>query len=334
MKPVTLLLALIFLISPASNAIGVPIGEKAPDFSLLSPEGEVASPYKFRGKILVLIFWRTDQKRSLLALEDANELLEKYEKKGMRVITAIQDSDNVEEAKKIISDIGNLPLYVDKDREAYGDLGVRVFPTTILIDKEGVIAYDIPSHPVSYKIKLQGYFRKLIGEISEEEMKTAISPEQKVKNEAALEATRRYNLALKFIEMRLPDQAIDAAIKSVEAKPDMIKSLILLGFLYLNVNEADKALDAFDKALKIEPGSNDARTGRGGALVLKGEADKAIEILSEAAVANPYPQRTYYELGKAYELKGNKDKSMEMYKKAIEKIVQKKILPSSVSKCQ
>jgi tetratricopeptide (TPR) repeat protein len=335
MKPVTLLLALIFLITPVCNAFGVPLGERAPDFSLVSSEGEVASKSKFREKVLVMIFWRTDQKRSLLALEDASELLEKYKGKGMRVLTIIQGSDNLEEAKKIMSENNiNLPLYVDKDREAYSDFGVRVFPTTIAIDKEGVITYDIASHPVSYKIKLQGYVRKLLGEITEDEMKSAISPGKKVKDEATLEATRRYNLALKFIEMRLPDQAIDAAIKSVEAKPDMVKSIILLGFLYLNGNEAEKALDTFEKALKIEPGSNDARTGKGGALVLKGEADRAIEILSEAAAANPYPQMTYYELGKAYELKSDKEKAMEMYKKAIEKIVQKKILPSSVSKCQ
>ncbi len=62
--------------------------------------------------------------------------------------------------------------------------------------------------------------------------------------------------------------------------------------------------------------------------------DEAIEILNEAAVANPYAQMTYYELGKAYELKGDSVKSMEMYKKAIEKIIHKQILPSSISKCK
>jgi tetratricopeptide (TPR) repeat protein len=43
---------------------------------------------------------------------------------------------------------------------------------------------------------------------------------------------------------------------------------------------------------------------------------------------------TYYELGKAYELKGDKDESIKMYKKAIEKIIHKAVLPSSVAKCQ
>ena len=69
-------------------------------------------------------------------------------------------------------------------------------------------------------------------------------------------------------------------------------------------------------------------------MILKGDIDRAIEILDDAAVANPYPQMTYYELGKAYELKGEKDKSIEMYKKAIKKIIDKQILPSSISRCK
>ncbi|MHA2055737.1 MAG: tetratricopeptide repeat protein, partial [Candidatus Hodarchaeales archaeon] len=74
--------------------------------------------------------------------------------------------------------------------------------------------------------------------------------------------------------------------------------------------------------------------GLGGALILKGDIDRALEILTDATVANPYPQRTYYELGRAYELKGEQDKALEMYKKAIEKIINNKILPSSIFKCK
>jgi tetratricopeptide (TPR) repeat protein len=86
--------------------------------------------------------------------------------------------------------------------------------------------------------------------------------------------------------------------------------------------------------VELDPNSHDAKTGMGGALILKGDIDKALEALNSAAVANPYPQMTYYELGKAYELKGDKVKSSEMYKKAIEKLIDKKILPSSISKCE
>ena len=74
------------------------------------------------------------------------------------------------------------------------------------------------------------------------------------------------------------------------------------------------------------------KRGHGGAaLILKGDIDKAIELLSEALRTNPYPQITYYELGRAYELKGDLIKALEMHKQAIEKIVDKTILPSQLS---
>lgn len=330
-----LFFVLFLVFAPISDAISISLGDNAPDFSLSSVEGKTATLGEYKGQTLVVIFWRTDQKKSLLALREAGEILENYEQKGIKVVAVVESSDNIEDAQKIITDNGiKYPLFIDDDRQAYSDYGIRVFPTTVVIDKEGLLEYDIPSHPLTYKIKLEGYIRKLIGEIDEEELKAVLSPKKEDKDEALLLAERNYNLAMNFVTMRLMDQAIDVAVKSVEAKPDFIKSQILLGFLYLNNSEADLALEAFDNALKIEPDSKDAKTGKGGALILKGDLDNAIELLNEAAVANPYASMTYYELGKAYEDKGDKDGAIEMYKKSIEKIIHKKILPSSVAKCQ
>jgi peroxiredoxin/predicted negative regulator of RcsB-dependent stress response len=325
----------LLLIAAPSNAISISIGERAPDFTLRSVSGGSIGSGDFKGKTLALIFWRTDQKRSLMALKEAADIMKEYGQKGVQVIGVIEDGESIEKAQKVLEDNKiQYPLLIDADRQVYGDYGIRVFPTTVIIDKNGVLAYDIPSHPLSYKIKLKGYVRKLIGEINEDELKTVLSPRKEKKDGALLESERKYNLAMKFVQMRMMDQAVAAAEQTVEAKPDVAKSHILLGFLYLNNDDADSALKAFDKALELEPDSNDAKTGKGGALVLKGDADSAIAILTEATIANPYAQMTYYELGKAYELKGDRDKAREMYKKAIEKIVEKRILPSSVSRCK
>jgi peroxiredoxin/predicted negative regulator of RcsB-dependent stress response len=330
-----LLFAVLLIFTPVTDAISISLGESAPDFTLTSAEGKAVTIGEYKGKTLVLIFWRTGQKRSLLALKEANEISNMYGAKEVKVIGVIQDSENQEDARALFEEHKiDFPLLIDKDRQAYSDYGIRVFPTTVIIDGDGKLAYDIPSHPLTYKNTLEGYVRRLIGEIDEEELKNVLSPRKEEKDEAVLEAERRYDLAMKFVQMRMLDQAISAAIKSIEAKSDMAKSHVLLGFLYLNSGEADNALAAFDKALALTPDANDAKTGKGGALIMKGEVDSAIEILNEAAVANPYAQMTYYELGKAYERKGDKDKSLEMYKKAIEKIIQKNILPSSVANCQ
>jgi peroxiredoxin/predicted negative regulator of RcsB-dependent stress response len=330
-----LFFVLFLIFAPISDAISISLGDNAPDFSLNSVEGEATTLDEYKGQTLVVIFWRTDQKKSLQALQEAGEIFEKYKQKGIKVVAVVESSDNMEDAQKTITDnVIKYPLFIDNNRQAYSDYGIRVFPTTLVIDKEGILVYDIPSHPLTYKIKLEGYIRKLIGEIDEDELKAILSPKKKEKDDALLEAERNYNLSMNFVTMRLMDKAIDAAVKSAEAKPEFIKAHILLGFLYLDDGEADLALEAFNNALKIEPDSKDAKTGKGGALILKNEVDSAIELLNEAAVANPYAPMTYYELGKAYEHKDDKDNAIDMYKKSIEKIIHKKILPSSVSKCQ
>jgi tetratricopeptide (TPR) repeat protein len=328
-------LVIFLLFTSASDAISISSGSAAPDFTSISVDGKRISLNDYKGKVLVIIFWRTDQERSILALQDAKEILDKYKSKGIEVVSIMEESDNKEEALMIFKNKEiAFPLLIDTDRKIYSDYGVRVFPTTVIMDIQGLVAYDIPSHPLTYKTKLRGYIKKILGEINESELEETLSPHREEKDKASMEASRLYNLALKFTESRIFDTAIDMAVKSVNASPEMVESRILLGFLYLETKEADKALEAFNKAVELDPNSHDAKTGLGGALILKGDIDKALEVLNSAAVANPYPQMTYFELGKAYELRGDKARSSEMYKKAIEKLIDKKILPASISKCE
>ncbi len=325
------------LLSPVAHAdaIGIPTGSVAPDFTLNTIDGKPVSLNTYKGKIVVLVYWRPDQDRSVLSLQDNKDIFKTYKGKGVQVISLVSDSENRDEVQKIVKDNEiEFPVLVDTDRKLYGDYGIRVYPTTIIINKEGKVAYDISGHALSYKITLEGTLKFILGEIDEAKLKDMLFPHREEQDKSLLEAERRYNLALKFTEERLFDQAIETSKKSIEAKPNIAKSHVLLGFLLLETKESDKAIDEFNKALEIDPASHDAKTGLGGALILKGDIDKALEVLSVALEANPYPQMTYYELGRAYEMKGEKDKALELYRKAIEKIIKKKILPSSISRCE
>lgn len=335
MRQFSLFFAIILLFSSVSDAISIPLGTSAPDFTLMSLDGDLISLKEQKGQVVVLIYWRTDHKRSLLALKDGSEVVTSLKNKELKIISIIADTDDKEKARTVLSENKiNFPVIVDKDRNIYSAYGIRVYPTTIIVDKEGVVFKDIPSHPLTYKKYLRGHIMKALGEIDEAGLQKMLDTHREKKDENTLEAERLYNLAMKFTKSSLQDMALNTAMKSIEVKPDMAKSHILLGFLYLEAEKTDSALESFNKALSLDPKSKEAQTGLGGVFVLKGEADKAIEVLKPATKANPYPQMTYYELGKAYELKGDKDKSIMMYKKSIEKLIHKMVLPSSVSKCQ
>jgi len=335
MRLFILFYVVILFFSSVSDAVSIPLGEPAPEFALTSINGDRITLSEQKGKTLVVIYWRTEHNRSLDSLKDGNDVITSLKHEDLTLISVIADSDDRDKAKAVMTDNGiDIPVFIDAGRKLYSDYGIRVYPTTLIIDKEGVFSKDIPSHPLSYKHLLKGHIKMALGEIDEAGLQEMIGTQREKKDDKTLEAERLYNLAMKFTKSGLQDMAVKTVKQSIEVKPDLAKSHILLGFLSLDAKDADKALENFEEAIKLEPDSKEAQTGLGGALVLKGEADRAIEVLNPATKANPYPQMTYYELGKAYDLKGDKGKSSEMYKKAIEKIIHKVILPSSVSKCQ
>jgi peroxiredoxin len=305
---------IIFFVIPLLNfsvaqSINVQAGDAAPDFTLNSVEDEAITLSKFRGTIVVLLYLKTEQARSLEAMKEIQDLFGHYRSRCIQVLGVTAEAGERESILKIARENNlDFPILVDSERDVYGNYGIMVYPSAVIIDREGNVAYGIPGHSLSYKIKMDGRFRYLLGEISEEELKTVMSPKREVKDDALLKAERRYNLALKFTSSRMNDQALMMVKQSIMAKPDFTKSHILLGFLLLEDGEGDEAYDAFRKALDITPDSKDAKTGLGSALVVKGELDKAIEILTDAASLNPHSQRTFYELGNAYNLKGDEAK--------------------------
>ncbi len=317
----------LLLLVTFAHAVSINTGEDAPEFILSSVDEQIISLEDFRGKIVVFIYWRPDQKRSHLALQDGKYISGTFGDKGVQVLGLITKHDKMEEVRKIIKDNEiKFPVLMDSYRDVYSDYGIRVYPTTIIIDKSGKVAYSLPGHALTYKITLEAQLKYLLGEIDKEQLKDMISPRKKKIDESALKAERMYNLALKFAESGLFDNAIEAVQKSTEAGPDIAKSYILFGALLLKQKEVDRAIENFSKALELEPSSHNAKTGLGSALILKGDIDGAIKILEEAAIANPYPAKTYFELGKAYELKGDKDKPLELYKKALEKTFKNSVL--------
>jgi tetratricopeptide (TPR) repeat protein len=295
----------------------------------------VVSLSDFAGKIVVIIYWRTGQDRSTMAIKDVQDILLRYKDKELQVLGLIADDENQEAVQQILIDNAiDFPVLIDPDRQVYGAYGIRVSPMTVIIDKGGKLAYDLPGHSLTYKSVLEGHVRYVLGEIDEKEMQEMVSPHNLRIEESVLQAHRQYELAMKFAEIRFFDQSMEAANKSIEAERNFAPSHTLLGFLYLEGNEINKAYKEFDIALELDPGSNDAKTGLGAVLIIQGRIDSAIELLNIAAATNPYLEITYYELGRAYELRGERDMALELYKKAAEKFIKKRILPSLISKCE
>jgi len=316
-----LLLLILVLLAPIHHALSieVPFGEPAPDFTLKNIKGKDVSLKDFKGKVIVLIYWEVDHNYSYKAIEDYGNFYKTYKSKGVKFIGIAGETGDHETVSRIVKDLKiKFPVLLDSSRTVLGSYGIRVYPTTLLIDRKGRLIHAIPGHPVLYNSILDGYLRYILGKINKEELKAAISPQKTKVDESEVMAERDYNLALKFGEVGLINRAIKSAEMALKHKPDIFKARNLLGFLYLQKKESDKAIAEFQKALDKNPASFDAKAGIGMACLSQGEVDYAIEVLTEAAKLNNKSSVIYYELGKAYELKGDKDIAHSMYKKSLQ----------------
>jgi len=315
-----LLLVIFIVLSPMKHALSieVPFGETAPDFTLKNIKGEEVSLKDFKGKIIALIYWKNDHDYSYKALDDYDGFFKMYRRRGVQFIGIAGETGDQEKIRRTVKDLKiKFPVLLDSNRTVLGSYGIRVYPTTMLIDRNGKLIHAIPGHPVLYNSILEGYLQYILGEINDEKLKAAISPQINKVDESEVMAEREYSLALKFHEVGLMSRAIKAVKRAIKYKPDMIKARNLLGFSYLQSKEADNAINEFQKAVDMDPGSFDAIAGIGMACLSQGEIDYAIKVLTDAVTLNKKSSMVYYELGKAYELKGDKDIALSMYKKSL-----------------
>lgn len=122
-------------------------GKPAPDFTLKTPEGENLSLTDLRGKIVLVDFWASWCKPCRASFPHMKELYKKYNSKGFEVLGITNDT-NHNAWKKAIKDDGIPWLNVADEFPTEGPVrtakvitsyGMDYLPSTVLIDKEGII---------------------------------------------------------------------------------------------------------------------------------------------------------------------------------------------------
>ncbi len=137
---------LVLLAAFQTNAAAASVGENAPDFTLKDLKGNDVTLSSFKGKPVLLNFWALwcpyckKERKELDALHTA------YKDKGMVIISVSLDKTK----KKLRSFMKNHPaeyiVLTDTKMMSAAMYGVRGFPTTFLIDREGVIKYKAPGY--------------------------------------------------------------------------------------------------------------------------------------------------------------------------------------------
>jgi peroxiredoxin len=112
-------------------------GKPAPDIEFIQTDGKQMKISELRGQIVLLNFWFAACKPCITEIASLNELHNKYSAQGVKIVSISTDDHNVAHAAAINHKIlYTVAAHGKMEAETYK---VKSFPTTFLIDREGII---------------------------------------------------------------------------------------------------------------------------------------------------------------------------------------------------
>ncbi|MDH3445308.1 MAG: redoxin domain-containing protein, partial [Deltaproteobacteria bacterium] len=211
------------------------------------------------------------------------------------------DAQDIAAIEKMMAKLGlTFPVLMDEGLRAFREYGVVAVPSTVVIDKEGMIRGEMASFPIAQREELF----ELIDALAERREITKRT--EQVGYLPAPAAVRYYNLARAMMGRGMADAVDDNLKKSISADERFVLPLLLLAKLYRERAETEEAIEyrgravvtatfrperekyfkqaaeLVTRALKLAPQSPAVLTEDALILVATGKKELAMARLSEA----------------------------------------------------
>lgn len=274
------------------------VGMTVPDLALKTVSGDARKLSELLGtKLTVVLFWSTWSPKSEKNLIRMQKLYQKYQDQGLAIVAVNADEQNMspQTVDKVQATIERLklsfPVLVDTGLTAFYDVGVIALPTTVIIDKERVISYELSGYPLVGSETMAEFIATAI-----EGKKTAIAVSTGYK--PTKEAQRLFNMGQNTLRSRrMADTAESWYQKSVKADAAFVQPLISLGRFYLQKGNVTAAKEQFDRSLTIEPNNVTALCEKGILLADERKHAEALSLFEKSATIDEAYTPCYYYSG-------------------------------------
>ena len=129
-----------------TETTGLAVGDLAPDFELMTIDGEAVNLSDYRGQRVFVNFWATWCPPCRAEMPDMQQL---YEEQDVPVeilaINLTPTEQNEENIVDFVADFGlTFPILMDINSEVAEGYKVKAYPTSYMIDSEGRISFIAP----------------------------------------------------------------------------------------------------------------------------------------------------------------------------------------------
>lgn len=198
-------------------------------------------------KISILAFVRADQPQSREALATLKSTVPDG---SAQVIVIVSGPSAPEQVKQLAADRGiTWPLVADPEFATSGSAGVHVWPTTVIVQKDGQQAAHLAGMPISYASDLQAHLDHAQSKIDNVALEQRLNHHAVVGDDAAQMADRHLQIAQRLLETNDPAKAreqLDAGLKLQPKNPKLLMTLAKVLVLSNQMKDAQEVVDRID----------------------------------------------------------------------------------------
>ena len=296
-------------------------GDRVPNLTIRTIDGNQISLDGQKGNIIVLAFWKQDDDKSSNMLTDLSRISQEFQDKDVTFLAINGDKASERQIGEMALAKKNTCLFAsDPDLTAYSSLGILVLPTTLIVGPDGKLAFIQDLYSRNFYTQTRAYVRFLLGEITQEQLNAELDPGTSVKvSSARIKAERYVNLGRVLLDIKEKAKAREALKKAVEADPSFPEPHLLLAGLCLEDEELRGAGAELEQALRLCPSPREEKLLQGLTYAGQGEDGLAMAVLQELVENNPEPPpEAYYEIGKIYEKQKKTSEALAAYRMALQ----------------
>ncbi|PKI14347.1 TlpA family protein disulfide reductase [Colwellia sp. 12G3] len=157
----SLLVSFLFI---ATSVNALEIGQPAPDFTLKSMAGANLKLTEQRGKIIVINFWASWCGPCRTEMPVLQKFYDKYQDLGVSVWGVNVEQEN-QAGRDFLADLNlSFPILFDASNTISAMYQVEAMPTTIIVDRDGLVRYAFKGYKPGYEKKYAKAIKKLIRE--------------------------------------------------------------------------------------------------------------------------------------------------------------------------
>jgi len=255
-------------------------GDAPPPFALPDLAGKRVGSEVLTGAPAAVLFWSTWSPRSAEMLDDFARHAAAYAGAGLRIVAINSDGENLSASQRAaIREYAAgrnppFPVLLDANLKTFAAWGVMAYPTEVVLDAGGRIAYVLPGYPETLRDELEEAIRGALG------LASAPQGAPQARSGPQEEAAMLAGLGRRFLALGDLGRARESLVKAAAADPASLEDAIMAARISLalgSVAEAERL------ARQVSPeviNRGDLRYLLGSLMLFKGDLDAAERTFS------------------------------------------------------